>query len=90
MKARCSAGAGRPAGLAPPAKVAHGSGAGCQDYLAVNVAVYQGIDRYCVYQMATYAEGMEAALSKDIRVEIVERGITQKTLAESMGIGPQL
>ncbi|MCX2749220.1 helix-turn-helix transcriptional regulator [Arthrobacter sp. MI7-26] len=37
--------------------------------------------------MDTYTDRMEAALSKQIRVEIVERGITQKALAESMGIG---
>lgn len=37
--------------------------------------------------MDSYSERLEAALSKQIRIEIAERDIDQKTLAESMGIG---
>lgn len=33
-------------------------------------------------------EGLEAALATQIKVELVERGIDQKTLAERVGIHP--
>ncbi|MCZ9884105.1 helix-turn-helix domain-containing protein [Arthrobacter sp. B2a2-09] len=37
--------------------------------------------------MATYGERLEAALAKQITVELAERGMTQKDLAEAVGIG---
>lgn len=33
-------------------------------------------------------EGLEAALSTQIKVELIERGLDQKTLAERVGIHP--
>lgn len=36
--------------------------------------------------METYGERLEAALSKQIKVELVERGMDQKDLAEAIGI----
>lgn len=35
----------------------------------------------------TYGEKLEAALSTQIKVELVEREMTQKDLAEAIGIG---
>ncbi|UXM92520.1 helix-turn-helix domain-containing protein [Paenarthrobacter sp. JL.01a] len=35
----------------------------------------------------TYGEQLEAALSTQIKVELVERDMTQKDLAEAIGIG---
>lgn len=35
----------------------------------------------------TYGEKLEAALSTQIKVELVERDMTQKDLAEAIGIG---
>ena len=40
-----------------------------------------------VSHMATYGERLEAALAKQITVELAERGMTQKDLAEAVGIG---
>jgi len=37
--------------------------------------------------MSTYGEALEAALAKQIAVELVEREMTQKDLAEAVGIG---
>jgi transcriptional regulator with XRE-family HTH domain len=37
--------------------------------------------------MTTYGEQLEAALSTQIKVELVERDMTQKDLAEAIGIG---
>jgi transcriptional regulator with XRE-family HTH domain len=37
--------------------------------------------------MTTYGERLEAALAKQIRIELAEREITQKDLAEAAGIG---
>lgn len=36
--------------------------------------------------MNTYGERLEAALSLQIRIELVERGMDQKDLAEAIGI----
>lgn len=36
--------------------------------------------------METYGTRLEAALSKQIKVELVERGMEQKDLAEAIGI----
>ncbi|NWL34477.1 helix-turn-helix domain-containing protein [Paenarthrobacter nitroguajacolicus] len=35
----------------------------------------------------TYGEKLEAALSTQIKVELVERDMTQKDLAEAIGVG---
>jgi len=37
--------------------------------------------------MTTYGEQLEAALSIQIKVELVERDMTQKDLAEAVGVG---
>lgn len=37
--------------------------------------------------MTTYGASLEAALAKQIAVELVERDMTQKDLAEAVGIG---
>ena len=37
--------------------------------------------------MTTYGEQLEAALSTQIKVELVERDMTQKDLAEAVGVG---
>jgi len=37
--------------------------------------------------MTTIAERYEAALATQIKVELVERGMTQKDLAEAVGVG---
>lgn len=39
-----------------------------------------------VVRMSTYGEKLEAALSHQIKVELVERGMEQKDLAEAIGI----
>jgi transcriptional regulator with XRE-family HTH domain len=38
--------------------------------------------------MTNAFEGLEAALATQIKVELVERGLDQKTLAERVGIHP--
>jgi transcriptional regulator with XRE-family HTH domain len=38
-------------------------------------------------RMTTYGEKLEAALATQIRVELVERGMTQQDLAEAVGVG---
>lgn len=37
--------------------------------------------------MQTYGERLEAALATQIKIELVERDMTQKDLAEAVGIG---
>jgi len=37
--------------------------------------------------MTTYGEALEAALATQIKVELAEREMTQKDLAEAVGIG---
>jgi transcriptional regulator with XRE-family HTH domain len=37
--------------------------------------------------MTTYGEKLEAALAKQIRIELAEREMTQKELAEATGVG---
>lgn len=37
--------------------------------------------------MDTYGERLEAALATQIKVELVERGMDQKDLAEAVGVG---
>lgn len=37
--------------------------------------------------MTTYGEQLEAAISTQIKVELVERDMTQKDLAEAVGVG---
>lgn len=37
--------------------------------------------------MDTHTERLEAAINQQIRVELAERGMDQKTLAEVMGTG---
>lgn len=37
--------------------------------------------------MSTYGEQLESALAKQIAVELVERDMTQKDLAEAVGVG---
>jgi plasmid maintenance system antidote protein VapI len=37
--------------------------------------------------MDTYGERLESALATQIRVELVERDMTQKDLAEAVGVG---
>lgn len=38
--------------------------------------------------MNNHFEGLEAALATQVKVELVERGLDQKTLAERVGIHP--
>ncbi|WP_426940264.1 helix-turn-helix domain-containing protein [Pseudarthrobacter sp. S6] len=38
--------------------------------------------------MTNVFEGLEAALATQVKVELVERGLDQKTLAERVGIHP--
>lgn len=40
-----------------------------------------------VTHMNTYAERLEAALSMQIKAELFERDMTQKDLAEAVGVG---
>lgn len=37
--------------------------------------------------MTTYGEALEAALATQIKIELAERDMTQKDLAEAIGIG---
>jgi transcriptional regulator with XRE-family HTH domain len=40
-----------------------------------------------VASVTTYGERLEAALATQIKIELVERNMTQKDLAEAIGIG---
>lgn len=40
-----------------------------------------------VIRMSTYGESLEAALATQIKVELAERDMTQKDLAEAVGVG---